>query len=65
MPSFKIMELLVLEERIFEGLTIYGRGGDLGHVTWTIFINFRSPFLRRLHVQFGVSWSSGYREEAV
>ena len=23
--------------------TIYGHGGHLGNVTWTIYINFRSP----------------------
>ena len=23
--------------------TIYGHGGHLGHVTWTIYINFRPP----------------------
>ena len=33
--------------------TIYGRGGHFGHVTWTIHINFRSPFPRRLHLKFG------------
>ena len=25
--------------------TIYGRGGHLGHVTWAIYINFRSSFV--------------------
>ena len=44
MPSFKIIRLLVLEKKIFlKFFTIYGHGGDLGHVTWTIYINFRSP----------------------
>ena len=33
--------------------TIYGHGGHLGHVTWTTYINFRSPFLRMLHMKFG------------
>ena len=28
---------------------IYGHGGHLGHVTLTIYINFRSPFPRSLH----------------
>ena len=37
----------------FKVFTIYGHGGQLGHVTWTISINFRSPFPRRLHIQFG------------
>ena len=38
MQSFKIIGLLVLE-KIVEVFTIYGRGGHLGHVTWTIYIN--------------------------
>ena len=42
--------------------TIYGRGGHLGHVTWTIYINFLSPFPRRL-LMFGFDWPSGFREE--
>ena len=35
---------LVLEKNIFKVFTIYGPGNHLGHVTWTIYINFRSPF---------------------
>ena len=34
-------------------LTIYGHGSHLGHVTWTTYINFLSPFPRRLHMKFG------------
>ena len=46
--------------------TIYGHhGGHLGHVTWTIYTNFRSPFSRRLHIKFGFDWPSGFREEDV
>ena len=33
--------------------TIYGHGGHVGHVIWTIKINFRSPFLKTLHMKFG------------
>ena len=33
--------------------TIYGIGGNLGHVAWTIYTNFPSRFLRRLHIKFG------------
>ena len=40
-------------------------GGHLGHVTWTIYINFRSPFPRRLHIKFGFDWPSGFRGEDV
>ena len=32
----------------------------LGHVTWTIYINFLSPFQRRLNIKFGFDWSSGF-----
>ena len=37
----------------------------LGHVTWTIYINFRSPFPRRLHIQFDFDWPSSFRGEDV
>ena len=33
---------------------IYSHGGHLGHVTLTIYINFHSPFLRMLHMMFGL-----------
>ena len=65
MPSFKIIGLLVLEKNIFKVFNIYGHGGHLGHVTWTIYINFPSPFPRRLHIKFGFDWPSGFRGEDV
>ena len=37
--------------------------GHLGHVTWTIYKNFRSPFPKRLHIKFGFDWPSGFRGE--
>ena len=40
--------------------TIYGHGGHLGHVTLTIYVNFCSPFQRRLHIIFGFDWPSGF-----
>ena len=40
-------------------------GGHLGHVTWTIYTNFRSPFPRRLHIKFGFDWPSGFGGEDV
>ena len=43
--------------------TIYGHSGHLGHVTWTIYINLRSHFLRMLHMKFGFDWSGGFRGE--
>ena len=42
---------------------MYGHGGHLGHVTWTIYIDFLSPFPRRLHIKFGFDWPSGLREK--
>ena len=40
---------------------IYCHGGHLGHVTWTIYTNFRSPFLRMLKLKFGFDWPNGFR----
>ena len=44
---------------------IYGHGGHLGHVTRTIWINFRSPILRSLRMKFEFNWPSGFRGEDV
>ena len=62
-PSFVKIGSPVLEKKIFEGFLLHG--GHLGHVTWTIYINFRSPFPRRLHIKFGFDWPSGFRGEDV
>ena len=53
------------EEDFRRVFTIYGRGGHLGHVTWIIYINFRYPFPRRLHIKFGFDLPSGFRGEDV
>ena len=53
------------EEDLFKVFTIYGHGGHLGHVTWTIYINFCSTFPRRLHIKFGFDWPSSFRGEDV
>ena len=29
---------------------------------WIIYINFRSPFPRRIHIKFGFDWPSGFWE---
>ena len=52
-------------DEFFKVFTIYGHGGHLGHVTWTIYINFRSPFPRRLRIKFGFDWPGGFRGEDV
>ena len=41
-------------EEFLKVFTIYGHGGHLGHVTWTIYIIFRSPFPRRLHINLAL-----------
>ena len=53
------------KEGFFKVFTIYRHGGHLGHVTWTIYINFGSPFPMKLHIKFGFDWSSGFRGEDV
>ena len=47
----------------FNIYALYGHGSPLGHVTWTIYIKFCSPFSRRLHLKFGIVWPSGFRED--
>ena len=52
--------------RFLKVFIIYGHGGHLGHVTLSIYINFRSPFLRRLHMKFpkfSFDWPSGVSGE--
>ena len=53
------------EEDFCRVLTIYGRGGHLGHVTQMRRTNFRSPYTRRLHIKFNFDRASGFREEDV
>ena len=50
-------------KRFLKVFTIYRHGGHLGHVTWTIYINFLSPLPRRLHIKLGFDWPSGFRGE--
>ena len=40
-------------------LLLYELGGHLGHVTWTIYINFFCHLPRRLHITFCFDWLSG------
>ena len=35
----------------------------VGHVTWTMYTNFRSPFPFRFHIKFGFDWPSGFLEK--
>ena len=61
--NFKILGLLVLEKKILKVFTIYGPGGNLSHVTLSIYTNFCSLFPRRLHMKFGFDWPRGFRGE--
>ena len=50
----------------FEGFLPYmDMAGHLGHVTRMPSTNFRSPYPRRLHINFGFNWPSGFRGEDV
>ena len=42
------------EEKILKVMAIYSHGGHLGHVTRTIYTNFRSPYLRMLHMKLAL-----------
>ena len=44
----------VPEKKIFEGFFTYMGVAAIGHVTWTIDINFGSPFPRRLHINLAL-----------
>ena len=50
------------EEDFLRVFTIYGHGGHLGHVTRVPRANFRSPCPRRLHIKFGLDWTSSFGE---
>ena len=40
---------------------MYTSGGNLGHVTWIIYININFTFTGRLHIKFGFDWPNGFR----
>ena len=58
-----VLHAKVLEKFSLKVFAIYNHGGHLGHVAWTIYTNFRSPFLRMLHMKFGFDWPCGFRGE--
>ena len=53
------------EEDFLRVFTKYGRGRHLGHVTKTIWTNFRSPILGSLHMKYEFNWPSSFRGEDV
>ena len=53
-PSFVIIDLPVLEKKIFfRAFTIYGHGGHLGHVTRIMITNFHFLVPESFHKKFG------------
>ena len=58
MPSVKIIGLLVLE-KILKVCTI--NGGNLGHVTYAIYIDLRSPLSWMPHIKSGLNRSSSFK----
>ena len=51
----------VPEKKIFEGVfTIYGRGGNLGHVTSIISSAFHFLVIERFHKKFGSDRHSSF-----
>ena len=53
----------MLHTKFRENRPIYGPGGHLGHVTKMPRTNFRYPYPRRLHMEFGVDRASGFGED--
>ena len=53
------------EEDYLRVFYIYGLGGHLGHMTQMPRTNFRSSYPRRLHINFGFDWPSGFGGEDV
>ena len=51
------------EEDFLVAFTLYGCGSHLGHVTWILQPNFRSPYPWLLHIKFHFDLPSGFREE--
>ena len=63
--KFKVIGLWFQRRRFLKVFTIYSHGGHLGNMSWTVWINFRSPIRRRLLMKLGFSWPSGFRGEDV
>ena len=51
------------EEDFLVVFTIYGCGGHLGHATWILQSNFRSPYPWLLHIKFHFDWPSVSEEK--
>ena len=62
MPHTKFVEIGQLDSREedLKVFTIYGHGGNLGHVTVTIYTDFDFPFLPMLQTKIGFNWPRGF-----
>ena len=60
-----LTSLLVLEKKIFKVFTINRHGGDIGHVTQLIRINFHSPSPSSFHMNFGSKSPNCFSEKQV
>ena len=65
MPSFKIIERLVLEKKVLKVFTMYGHDGHLGHVDRNHLYKLSFPFRRMLHMKFGIYWPLAVSEEKI
>ena len=65
MQNFKVIGLLLLEELSFKVFTIYVHGGNVGHVTQLICINFHSHSPLSFHRSFGFKLSNCFCEKQV
>ena len=60
-PSFVEIGPPVPEEKIFEGFfTIYGRGGNLGHVISSMSLDFHFLVPESFHTKFGSDQHSSF-----
>ena len=64
-PSFVKIGPPVLEKKILKVFTIFGRGGHLGHVTWTIYTIVGFPFPKETPHKIWLDWSSGFGGEDI
>ena len=60
MPSFKAIELLVLEKKILKVFAVYSHGGYLGHVALTIYTNW-FPLPKDAPYKVWSDWPRGFR----
>ena len=63
--KFQGHQFIASEEECFKGLTIYGHGGHVDHVTQLICINFHSHSPFSFYMSFGSKWPNCFCEKQV